>query len=191
MFNINSAVWCVTLEIDSKKRLQETLTPKVIDMMSKCLKLETILQEGNENERIENLKNIALLAKIENTACIVNQYNDFASRIRSVVNYYVDFKLIFTKHVCNEKCGQNCSKLDDPNFMKIIHLFLKEPELYTGIKNFLHLFMNCIVKTHAESVAESMGSIIERHCDSRRGSMGLEDVGKEAFVSWNGPPIHE
>ena len=75
--------------------------------------------------------------------------------------------------------------------MKIIHLFLKEPELYTGIKNFLHLFLNCIVKTHAELVAESMGSIIERHCDSRRGSMGLEDVGKEAFVSWNGPPIHE
>ena len=73
--------------------------------------------------------------------------------------------------------------------MKFVQLFLKKSELYTGIESFLHLLLRCIVKTHAETVAESMGNIVDLHCEKRRG-LGIEDVGKETFIDWNGPPIH-
>ena len=34
-----------------------------------------------------------------------------------------------------------------------------------------------------------MGNYIDLHSDKRRG-MEIDDVGKEAMVHWNGPPIH-
>ena len=49
--------------------------------------------------------------------------------------------------------------------------------------------LRCLLKTHAETVAESMGSLIAIHSEKRRG-LGIEDVGKETFINWNGPPIH-
>ena len=47
----------------------------------------------------------------------------------------------------------------------------------------------CLVKTHAEGVVESMGNYIEFHGDKRRGRMDIEDIGKEAQIHWNGPPL--
>ena len=44
----------------------------------------------------------------------------------------------------------------------------------------------CVVKTHAEGVVESMGNYVEIHSDKRRGRM---DIGKEALIHWNGPPL--
>ena len=60
-------------------------------------------------------------------------------------------------------------------FSNFLHLFLKESSLYTGLEDFLALFLRCLVKTHAEGVAESMD---------------IEDIGIEAFIHWNGPPLH-
>ena len=51
----------------------------------------------------------------------------------------------------------------DTNLMRILHLFYKEPVLYNGIKNFLHLYLRGLAKTHAEGVVESMGNYIEMH----------------------------
>ena len=34
-----------------------------------------------------------------------------------------------------------------------------------------------------------MGNLVEIHSDPRRGNMDIEDVGKEAMVHWNGPPL--
>ena len=48
----------------------------------------------------------------------------------------------------------------------------------------------CLVKTHAEGVAESMGNYMDIHGDKRRGSMNIDDLGQEAFIHWNGPPLH-
>ena len=45
------------------------------------------------------------------------------------------------------------------------------------------------VKTHAETVTESMGNLVAMHCEKRRG-LGIEDVDKEIFINWNGPPVH-
>ena len=73
--------------------------------------------------------------------------------------------------------------------MKFLHLFLKEPELFKGIEVFIHLLLRCVVKTHAETVAESMGNLVDLHCEKRRG-LGVQDVGLEVFIDWNGPPVH-
>ena len=47
----------------------------------------------------------------------------------------------------------------------------------------------CLSKTHAEGVVESMGSYVEMHADKRRGTMDISDIGKEALIHWNGPPL--
>ena len=36
---------------------------------------------------------------------------------------------------------------------------------------------------------ESMGSYVEMHADKRRGTMDISDIGKEALIHWNGPPL--
>ena len=59
-----------------------------------------------------------------------------------------------------------------------------------GIKSFLHLLLRCLLKTHAETVAESMGNLIDLHSEKRRG-LGVEDAGRETFIDWNGPPVHQ
>ena len=45
-----------------------------------------------------------------------------------------------------------------------------------------------LAKTHAVGVVESMGNYMELYGDKRRGRMDIDDVGKEAFIHWNGPP---
>ena len=50
-------------------------------------------------------------------------------------------------------------------------------------------FTRCVVKTHAEGVVDSMGKYIEIHSDKRRGRMDISDIGKEALIHWNGPPL--
>ena len=73
--------------------------------------------------------------------------------------------------------------------MKILYLFLKVEGLSAGIGLFLSVFLQYAVKAHAEGVAESMGNLIDIHSDKRRG-MGIDSVGLEAQIDWNGPPIH-
>ena len=34
-----------------------------------------------------------------------------------------------------------------------------------------------------------MGNLVEMHSDKRRGRMDLEDIGKEAAIHWNCPPL--
>ena len=45
------------------------------------------------------------------------------------------------------------------------------------------------MKTHAEGGVESMGTLVEIHGDKRRGAMDISDIGKEALIDWNGPPL--
>ena len=86
---------------------------------------------------------------------------------------------------------QNYQKLKDPAeiiTMKVLHLFLKTPELYKTLKNLLHLCISVATKTHAEGVAESMGNFVDIHAEKKRG-LDISDVGREAFINWNGPPV--
>ena len=53
----------------------------------------------------------------------------------------------------------------------------------------LAIFTKCAVKTHAEGVAESMGNYVDIHSEKRRG-LDVSVVGQEAYIHWNGPPVH-
>ena len=68
-----------------------------------------------------------------------------------------------------------------PISIKVLHLFLKKEELFVGIKSSLHLFVRCLMKTHAETIAESMGNLVDMHWEKRR-DLGIEDVGKESLI---------
>ena len=68
-------------------------------------------------------------------------------------------------------------------------MFLREPGLFNGIENFLHIFLKCATKTHAEGVVQSMGNQFDLHGNKRR-ELDVEAVGVEAKIHWNGPPIH-
>ena len=74
--------------------------------------------------------------------------------------------------------------------MKFLHLILQEQDLFDGMQSFLHFMLRCLVKTHAETVAESMGNLIDMYSDKRRG-LSIDDAGKETFIDWNGPPVHD
>ena len=101
---------------------------------------------------------------------IVQEYCVFKERINGLTNPAGDFEdivgrfehLLFKTHVCDEKCEkvlqtdggrgpgsrllvcQEEGKLlepREPHVMKLLHLFYKEPSLYSDIKSFLHLFL--------------------------------------------------
>ena len=107
--------------------------------------------------------------------------------------------ILYKVHECTDECtakyNKTCKEKNklifpkEPIPIKFLQLFLKYEELYSGIECFLHLMLRCFLKTHAETVAESMGNLVAMHCDKRRG-LGIEDVGKETFINWNGPPVH-
>ena len=107
--------------------------------------------------------------------------------------------LIFKTHVCSSQCSVSSHK-NCPNFMKVVeprcvitmkvlHLFLKFPELYEGLDSVLHLILRCASKTHAEGVAESMGNYVDFYSDKKRG-LDITTVGEESYIHWNGPGVH-
>lgn len=46
-----------------------------------------------------------------------------------------------------------------------------------------------VMKSPIESVAESMGNILDQHADPHR-HLEVEVFSKEAFIHWNGPVVH-
>lgn len=50
-----------------------------------------------------------------------------------------------------------------------------------------HLLHGSMLRSHCESIAESMGNVIANHA-YKRANLAPERLCKEAFISWNGPP---
>ena len=107
--------------------------------------------------------------------------------------------ILYKTHTCTEKCDSSVSskcqhfmKILEPRkiiSMKVLHLLLKFLQLYNDIGGVLHLFLRCASKTHAESVAESMGNCIDIYSDKKRG-LDITTVGQETYIKWNGPPVY-
>ena len=101
--------------------------------------------------------------------------------------------MLFDLYSSSEMCEKNCPKRGKgteqrtPIPFRILHLMQKESILNTGIDEFLHLYIRCLVKTHVEGIA---GNYINIHGDKRRASMDIESLGRQAFIHWNGPPLH-
>ena len=185
----------------------------LIKMMGKCLNVRDILKMGEDKEfniiGEQNLKIILSKAKYsENeSATIHSEYRIFKKRLHELNlidkseseliqrNEHILYKVHECTDECTAKYNKTCKEKNklifpkEPIPIKFLKLFLKYEELYSGIECFLHLMLRCLLKTHAETVAESMGNLVAMHCDKRRG-LGIEDVGKETFINWNGPPVH-
>ena len=172
-----------------------------------------MLEKGNDdvelNERgKENLEKLLDKAKYSKTDRdqILSEYTLFKAAVKKL--YTSDKKgsgyirmfehILYKVRECKKKKCVDDGRCQEKNRlltpkqpipMRFLHLFLKEKELYDGVQNFLHLLLRCIVITHAEGVAESMGSLIDIHSDKRR-NLCIEDVGKDALVHRNRPPLH-
>ena len=157
-----------------------------------------------KSEREKNMKALCKAGKVDNAKIegVIEQYNSFKDKLINVVK--CDGKdevvkrfetFLFETHSCSKNCQKGCSDKDKvilpriPVMFKIVHLFFKEPSLYLGLEDFLSLFLRCIVKTHAEGCAESMGNLVDMHSDKRRGRMDIESTGREAAIHWNCPPL--
>ena len=191
---------CKHLASVLENRVNENPTPEVISTMAKCLDLQDLLEkeetETLRKEREKCLKSVAKIAKYEDGEVekILKQYQKFKERLSEVVKNEENevtkrFEtLLFVTHSCTKKCESKClrkGKILEPRIpilFKIVHLFYKEPSLYLEIEDFLQLFLICIVKTHAEGVAESMGSLMDIHGNKRRGRMDILPTGKEAQI---------
>ena len=194
-------------DVRVKDRSTHTATD-LIESMSKCLDINEIIEKGNDdedfntrgNESIKELLDIAQY-KADEIDQILIQYNKFKSalkKLNTTENHYTKLFefLLYKRHECRAyRCNDKCNLKDHlevpkrPIAMKFLHLFLREKELYQGNEMFLHFLLRCTMKTHAEGVAESMGSVIDTHIEKRRG-LNIEEVGKESIIHWNGPPIH-
>ena len=72
-------------------------------------------------------------------------------------------------------------------------LFVNEylPRFYDGCQRYLHLWLNCALKTLNEAVVEGMGGVWDRSSPDAR-HCAFEQSVKEAVVAWNGPrPYHQ
>ena len=63
----------------------------------------------------------------------------------------------------------------------------REREVYEGHENILHFLLT--MKKNAEEVAESIDSVMDFHCQKRRGHT-IEEMGNESIIHWSGPPVH-
>ena len=185
--------------------------------MARCLDTQLIvdhvLEENSDSSsdlealgRLE-IKKISKMAGFSDSErdLILEQFSVFKTRVNQIL---IDDSKdgirekfghhIFETHDCTKDCeqvGGKCPNLEKVlvplkvKNMKMLHLFLKEESLYSGIEMFMSLYLQSACKTHAEGVAESMGSYVDIHSDKRRG-LDVAIVGMESYIHWNGPPIH-
>ena len=208
---------CNGLASKLEKRLSvEKDHPSVnlIRHMADCLDIMEIIKKGDRDEDfnavgergIQKLTNKAKYTT-EIASKVMEEYRIFKRRLYKLCqsdendNDLIKFnvKNLFQLHRCTSECKakykntcEDRMKVAEPRkpiAMKFLHLFLREPELYQGVEHFLHLLLRCTMKTHAETVAESMLNLVDLHCEKRRG-LGVQDVGLEVFIDWNGPPVH-
>ena len=190
--------------------------PPIISSMEGCLDVQKMVLAGGQDKFDLNTYGIDCLEKVLNQASykseqkdeIKSQYNLFKEKVFDLLynsesqNSYLLKQyehILYETHTCSEKCKvfvyKKCPeymKVKAPKTiisMKILHLFLKFPTLYADIPDFLHLFLRCSAKTHAEGVAESMGNYVDFYSDKKRG-LDIRAVGDESYIHWNGPPVH-
>ena len=150
-----------------ERRLDEDPTPKVVKVLSECLDLKDIIANKDNMEKNadmeKSLKKLCDLAKYSDDKKkeIEQQYKEFKSRLIKIVTPGSEYSevvdrdqhVLFNLHSCSDMCEKNC--------FRILHLMLKESTLFTGIEEFLHLYLGCLVKTHAEGIAESLGKYMD------------------------------
>ena len=142
---------------------------RCLDLEDLLMKDEGERERVEREKSLRKVMDKAKYDKKEKDA-IVQEYCVFKERINGLNNPAGDFEdivgrfehLIFKTHVCDEKCErvlqtdggrglgsrllvcQEEGKIlhpRKPHLMKVLHLFYKEPSLYSDCKRFLHLFL--------------------------------------------------
>eukprot|EP00794_Sanderia_malayensis_P004949 gene4949-5598_t len=184
--------------------------PTVIKSMAGCFDLNLLHEASKNGDFLTQEYGVQCLRKIMDFANIqedqqhimIAQYNVFKQRFLDITSdedkNCLENIFLYKTHQCSKSCTssrpQQCQyfrSIELPKRIissKFLHKFLKDDSLYSGIEDLLHLFLRCALKTHVESVAESMGSIIDLHSDKRRG-IDVRVVGEESMIHWNGPPV--
>ena len=127
--------------------------------------------EELKEDRETSLKNIMKKAKYTNNEQdkIIVEYEIFKRKIKEMNNVEGESEKteierrfehhLFQTHTCQSSCTKVFKKVREkhdikvcpkagtvlqprmPNLMKFVHLFCKEPSLYTDVKRFLHLLL--------------------------------------------------
>ena len=139
---------------------------KCLDLGEILEKEET---QSIKNEREKNLRMVMKRAKyeVEEQNVIVKEYEIFKMRVKDINKLGGENEevvkrfehILFETHTCHPDCvkvlrkvpGKNPTKVciergkvlmpRVPKLMKFLHLICKEPTLYVGIQNFLHLYL--------------------------------------------------
>ena len=71
-----------------------------------------------------------------------------------------------------------------------MHDVFTKPRFYEGCQGYLHLWLNCAMKTMNEAVVEGMGGVWDGAASDAR-HPSFEKGAEEAVVAWNAPwPYH-
>ena len=133
--------------------------------------LEQDETEQEKGERLRILRRLLKKAKCEEVDEMLMEYEEFKTRLNDIMNPEGAYSevvtrfqhLLFKTHSCDSNCvkvlpesakgrgpgarikvcPQEGTVLEprQPNLMRILHLFYKEPSLYSGIKGFLHFYL--------------------------------------------------
>ena len=124
-----------------------------------------------KEERLIILRKLLKKAKCEEEDSTLMEYEEFKTRLKDVMNPEGENSELVTRfqHLLfkTHSCDSNCVKIlpenakgrgpgarikvcpfegtviqpKQPNLMRVLHLFYKEPSLYSGIKGFLHFYL--------------------------------------------------
>ena len=144
-----------------EKRLEGDPNSKVIGVMANCLDLKDIIEYINDkqknNEMEKNIKELCKMANYDEELMTKTeaQYKEFKYRVNQIVitdGIYNELigrfeHMLFELHFCSEQCEKKSSKkrkikeelIAIP--LRVVHLMLKEPILYSDIEEFLHLYL--------------------------------------------------
>ena len=116
--------------------------------------------EAVKLERMQSLKSVLKMACFsdQESNLILGQYSVFNDRLKKLVKTEGEHQnvakrsehILFLTHGCSKECQTSCPKKGQvlekrqPIYFKILHLILKEPSLFKGIEEFIHLLLRFI-----------------------------------------------
>ena len=89
-----------------------------------------------------------------------------------------------------ERTCAHAAKETFTSAVRLQEVTFTERRFCEGVEGWLHLHSHMVMKVSNESVAESMGCILDLHADSQR-HLDMHAYSQEAFIHWNGPAPHE
>lgn len=169
---------CVDFINSLIEALQSRMNANSLEILcwaSKAFDLEEIFRQDERSEMC-----VEAFIKYADAAMKANFLETYS--LDELKNQYSEFQNFVKK----SKDDYNCCDFYKKNeferklYNKLVHTPSNFPEV-------THLLASATVRLANESQCEAIGSVVGRHYE-HRGSLNVEKVSKEVFISWNGPP---